>query len=529
MFSRSDMPGSSPSFVGALLLLFVLGLAIALPFNGARSLWDTSETRYGEASREMVAQSEWLVPLIDGAPHLTKPPLAYWMYGGAIKLLGKTETAVRLPCAIFYALSAVFVALAAEELTGRAGIAALAGVLQLASPLALIGSHVVTTDVFLAAEEPAYIWAMLCALHATTPRQAHWRSIGAWLLLAVAFLTKGPPALLSALPFFVFLFLLRKKYRTRKLIRVDAIVIFLIVAAAWYVVVLLRVPGAMEVWKIEALQKVFVDSSRNMPPLYYPLILIGGAFPSVLGLFLWNWRMWRAGGWRGAIHEALTHDPVLLCALWVTMPLVIFMLAKTRLPLYVIPLIAPLNILGAVVLSRQWEISGHFSFRKIPTSWKALAVVIILVITAVKITLALHDDTSKNMRPLAKAIRADAHAMNKQPRLLITMGHMGNGLLFYLDGPPSRRLAKNDKLSPTSASLARKIPGPNRALKSQVFSHAVPAGYMEYIIMDSHRIKRYSIGVTGLYVPIFNNSQWAVWRRNGKLYRPPDKTGNNRK
>ncbi|MEY4789485.1 MAG: hypothetical protein RLZ61_1703, partial [Planctomycetota bacterium] len=55
-------------------------LALLLLFSRLDfSLFEPDETRYAEIPREMLANNEWLVPLLGGEPYLDKPPLLYWL------------------------------------------------------------------------------------------------------------------------------------------------------------------------------------------------------------------------------------------------------------------------------------------------------------------------------------------------------------------------------------------------------------------------------------------------------------------
>jgi len=39
----------------------------------------------------VVASGDWLVPWLNGAEHLSKPPLIYWLIAGSVKLFGANE------------------------------------------------------------------------------------------------------------------------------------------------------------------------------------------------------------------------------------------------------------------------------------------------------------------------------------------------------------------------------------------------------------------------------------------------------
>src|SRR5262245_66513355 len=67
---------------------------------GFPSLMDPDEAHYAELTREMLRAGSWLVPLLDGQPHIDKPILFHWLQGAAMTLAGSTEFAARLPSAL---------------------------------------------------------------------------------------------------------------------------------------------------------------------------------------------------------------------------------------------------------------------------------------------------------------------------------------------------------------------------------------------------------------------------------------------
>ena len=447
------------------------------------------------------------------------------MYAGSMKLFGTGEWAVRLPCVLAFAFSTIFTALVAFELSRNRSIAMIAGGLQLISPLALVGSHVVTTDVFLAAAEPAYVWAFLKTLNADKNGRLRWAII-AWALAALAFMTKGPPALLSALACLVFLIIKRKEYpQWRAFVRPIPLLLFFLLSGWWYVAVLIRIPDALEVWKTEAVEKVLVHSERNMPPYEYLGILAVGALPAVIALGIWLFN----GAARKLVSRVkakLQNDHVLLCTLWIFIPLVIFMLAKTRLPLYVLPLITPFNVLAAYFLARRWGSDTSFKMRNVPRAWQALAVAILVLHTATKIALGHFDDKSKDMRPVAAAIRSDAERIGKKPQLMLNMEVMGNGILYYLDGPPTDRVertkpakkaADENSGSDEVGNGKKKHHGSSYRMRNQAFTKKVEPGHALYIVMQADREKRYLKRFSSMVDRVYQNPHWAVWRRTTEL------------
>ena len=67
---------------------------------GYLPLLDPDEAHYAEITREMMSAQEYVVPLLDGQPHIDKPVLFHWIQAGSFRVLGQTEFAARLPSAL---------------------------------------------------------------------------------------------------------------------------------------------------------------------------------------------------------------------------------------------------------------------------------------------------------------------------------------------------------------------------------------------------------------------------------------------
>src|SRR5271165_4719177 len=83
----------------ALLGAVVAALA-TLPGLGAGTLWDNSETAYGEVAREILISHSWIVMHLNGVPWFVQPPLYFWIAAAFARVLGTTEFALRLPSAL---------------------------------------------------------------------------------------------------------------------------------------------------------------------------------------------------------------------------------------------------------------------------------------------------------------------------------------------------------------------------------------------------------------------------------------------
>ncbi len=94
-----------------------------------RSLWNPDEPRVAHIGQSMaLAGGDWLVPLVNGEPHIQEPPLYHWLTAASFRLLGTRpgrEWVPRLPSMLFAAATLVLVAReAARWGGGRAGFLA---------------------------------------------------------------------------------------------------------------------------------------------------------------------------------------------------------------------------------------------------------------------------------------------------------------------------------------------------------------------------------------------------------------------
>lgn len=91
-------------------IIAIVAVFAVLPRLGSLSLREWDESRVAESAYEMYKSGNPLVVTFEGQADLwnTKPPLALWLQGLGIRLFGLSETLVRLPSAVAFVLSALF-------------------------------------------------------------------------------------------------------------------------------------------------------------------------------------------------------------------------------------------------------------------------------------------------------------------------------------------------------------------------------------------------------------------------------------
>jgi len=80
----------------AALLGALFAALVTLPGLGIGTLWDNSETAYGEVAREILLTRDWVVMHLNLQPWFVQPPLYFWIAALFAKAFGLSAFALRL-------------------------------------------------------------------------------------------------------------------------------------------------------------------------------------------------------------------------------------------------------------------------------------------------------------------------------------------------------------------------------------------------------------------------------------------------
>jgi 4-amino-4-deoxy-L-arabinose transferase-like glycosyltransferase len=324
----SRLPPRAAGVLLALVLALLVFRLVAVPLVGR------DEPRYARVAVEMHRAGEWVTPTLQGRPWLEKPPLFYWLAGAAFSLLGETETAARLPSVLATVLLVGATAFFGARLYGT-GAGLHAGFVAGTSILTFLYGRAASMDMLLAATVTVAIG--LAGLHVLGLAGARAVVVAA-AVAGLATLAKGPLGLLlPALVLAAYLAVTRDGRSLRGLLSVPAVVVFVVVAAPWYVAIVAdQGRRFLDVFILDHNIERFTSTIHHHPgPIWYYLpVLLAGLFP-----------------WSGLTVPALVRiepresRPDLLVFLWLVLPLVFFSLAGSKLPGYVLPCVPPLAIL----------------------------------------------------------------------------------------------------------------------------------------------------------------------------------------
>jgi 4-amino-4-deoxy-L-arabinose transferase-like glycosyltransferase len=167
-------------------LVLILTAILFFARLGARALW-SSEFRWAEIAREMLATHNYFWPTINGHVYYDKPLGSYWLVIFSTPFTGGlNEAAARLPCAIAGMLAVMLLMLLVRRLYD-ARTAILSGVILATSFSFVFFSRHASADVETLAGE----LAALLLFNRNEERGGGIWVVGLWLIMAATSLTKG--------------------------------------------------------------------------------------------------------------------------------------------------------------------------------------------------------------------------------------------------------------------------------------------------------------------------------------------------
>lgn len=430
-------PTRRPTQVVVALLLVLAFLPVA-----DRSLFEPDEGRYAEIGRTMLRSGDWLLPRFGSELHLTKPPFAYWMAAAGTAAFGANEVGARAGAVLFGFLTGLVVIGIGRRLFGpEAGW--LAGLIYATSPMSFGASHFLSTDVFIV------FWQALGAFAAVSAwqqpaRAKRWRWLF-WVAFGLSFMTKGPPGILGLLPIAVVAGHRRRRGEPAVLWSWGGLAAFLLLGFWWFGVMVWRDPALVKYFLVdETINRVATGQHRRETTR----IIYAAAF--TVGILPWVWLygpLWMRfqAWWRGRPRSV--RWPWLFLATWIVPGVAVFCLSRSRLLLYVAPLMVPL----AVALGRALEPRAGRVLRPLPAVALALWCGIILLLHHITPTQFTLGESAKRIASTV-ARRSDAPTAT----LFLATGRDIGSLTYYADGVGAvHKLSRHEILAATTPAELR--------------------------------------------------------------------------
>ncbi len=326
--------------------VIVIALVMAISLY---PILDMDEAWYASVSLRMAQTGNWLTPNFNGTPFPTKPPLWFWITGFTFKIFGPSEISARIWALLFTLFTAYL--LRAWYRKSKAHIIYLSCLMPIL--LACVGRM-----------DSAMVFFLTLAFLLGYRKRWFWAGVA----LGVSVLAKGP----VSVAIWGITFLIYALIYDRRVIKgiVLSGLIAVLIGGSWFAILYLK--GMKDMVKYflfhENLARIRTGLEGHTGPFYYYLpILLLGAVPN-LGRMFKGLSYW-------------SRDKALFY-IWFLVVLVIFSIAKTKLPHYILPLYPALALIMEQERESFWDwLSGgililiplaiiHFLGGKLPEELK---------------------------------------------------------------------------------------------------------------------------------------------------------------
>jgi 4-amino-4-deoxy-L-arabinose transferase-like glycosyltransferase len=323
--------------------LLILAVILGIPFFqylGGLPLIDPDEGRYAEIPREMLERGDLVTPTLNYVKYFEKPPLLYWINAASLKVFGVNEFGARFPSALCGLLTVLATYIIARQLYGRR--AALLSALILGTSAGFVlQSRIILTDMLLTFCLTAALGSFIVAAgrEGRRSRALPWYLF--YLFCALATLAKGLIGIVFPAGIVFFYLLLSRRWRlVREMRLIPGLLLFLAVAAPWFVAVSLRNPEFARFFFIHEHFERFISKvhGRYQPFWFFVPVLLGTMLP---------WSFFIPGAlvraWRDRHHDEGRAGLYLL--IWTAVIFLFFSKSSSKLVPYILPIFPSLAML----------------------------------------------------------------------------------------------------------------------------------------------------------------------------------------
>ncbi len=352
---------------------------VTLPGLGVGTLWDNSETAYGEVAREILLTHNWVIMHLNNVPYFVQPPLYFWLGAVFSLLIGHpTALALRLPSALAtIALSALTGYAVARQAGTRVG--AYASVILSTCLMQAVIGRLAIMDALLDLAVAMTIFWWFRGLETGRDRYV----IYGWIAAGGGFLAKGlvapAIALLVIVPFYFWNRRNEPTFAPSARAWIVGLLAFVAIVAPWPIALVLHdhfFPLEKLIGEYTIGRYTGVVENQSGPIWYYLPVIILGFFPWIAFLpvaVVYSVRQLHAG----VAQDRHLARLVRLGLVWIAMPLLFFSFARTKLPNYValeFPALAVITALYFEAVARKGGTrSAVVSAATVPVTIGALA------------------------------------------------------------------------------------------------------------------------------------------------------------
>ncbi|MGB9613752.1 MAG: ArnT family glycosyltransferase, partial [Candidatus Margulisiibacteriota bacterium] len=293
---------------------------------GSFSLYDAAETTYGEFIKQIRLTGDWFTMHYNGQIIFDKPPLYFWLATLATYLLGFNEFAIRFWAAVSGVLTVLTTYFLGKKFYHEK-VGFLAAAVVMTAFQFIVQARIAELDMLLTL---LLTLALFCFyLSYQSPNKNYY--LLSYFFMGLATLVKGViGVVLPLFTIFIFLFTKKELKRIREMKLMWGIIIIAIVSLPWFLseyflhgkVFLDFIFGFLFLSRFQT-----VVSGHPGPWYYYLFALLLGFAPWSAFLPYALWQTW----------ENRNHNSELLTLCYLLPPFIVFSLAKTKLPNYILP------------------------------------------------------------------------------------------------------------------------------------------------------------------------------------------------
>ncbi|MES2597700.1 MAG: glycosyltransferase family 39 protein [Verrucomicrobiota bacterium] len=310
---------------------------------GQRGLNEPDEGRYAEIGREMNVDGDWLVPHMNGMPHVQKPPVIYWLTAISLRAFGHHDWAARFPSAMMALGTVIVTYLAALRLFGARSVAVQSALVLTTLAGFFAMSRLLTPDMTMT------FW-ITAAITAALYRKHGWF----FILMGLGFLTKGPMALVVPLGA-----VLGWQWKAMPEEKLDlpwkrGLLLTLGISLSWFITLAILDHRLFDYfWRYELVERFGSSTHGRSKPFWFFFAILPAA------LLPWVFTLPLRRIWQRCRAAPFTAWQTLLLG-WIILPLSILSFSGSKLPTYILPLM-PAFALGIACtlpsLRRAWVVA----------------------------------------------------------------------------------------------------------------------------------------------------------------------------
>jgi 4-amino-4-deoxy-L-arabinose transferase-like glycosyltransferase len=334
------------------LLLTIFGIAFFQSL-GRFPLIEPDEGRYAEIPREMLERCDFITPLLNYVKYFEKPPLHYWLNAIFMSIFGRNEFAARFAGALMGLLAVLLTYHIGRKLFGRQSGLLAALILGTCTGF-LAQARINITDMTLTCTLSASLAFFIVAAREDERHKGRYY-YASYLCAALAVLAKGLIGIVFPGAIIFLYLLLAKRWRLLREMRLaTGILLFLLIAAPWFVLVSLRNPEFARFFFIHEHFERFLTKvhGRYQPFWYFIPVLIGTMLP---------WSLFIPTACRGVWRErqGMEGSSRLYLLIWAAFIFLFFSKSDSKLVPYILPVFPALALLMGDALAKILD--GEFT------------------------------------------------------------------------------------------------------------------------------------------------------------------------